>query len=112
MNVMYSRLRASACPDAASIDTATARSSPTPTFRMSAGARLMVILASGKSYPEFRKAALTRSRDSRTVQSGRPTMSNEGKPLARSASTATGTPEMPMTAQPLAIASIRNLPPH
>ena len=50
------------------------RSKPEPSFLMSAGARLMVMRVGGRSKPEFLMAERTRSRDSRTAASGRPTV--------------------------------------
>ena len=52
------------------------RSKPEPSFLMSAGARLMVMRVGGMSKPEFLMAERTRSRDSRTAASGRPTVVN------------------------------------
>jgi hypothetical protein len=43
----------------------------------------------GKSNPQFCSAARTRSRLSRTSTSGRPTIENDGNPLARWTSTVT-----------------------
>ena len=62
------------CPDAASSARAMGRSNPLPSFGSSAGARFRVIRAVGHSKPEFRIAACTRSFDSRTEASGRPTI--------------------------------------
>jgi hypothetical protein len=50
------------------------RSKPEPSFLRSAGARLMVMRVGGRSKPEFLMADRTRSRDSRTAASGRPTV--------------------------------------
>ena len=50
------------------------RSKPEPSFLMSAGARLMVIVVGRNEKPEFLIAARTRSRLSRTAASGRPTV--------------------------------------
>ena len=47
---------------------------------MLAGARLTVILLTGKTKPEFLMAVLTRSLDSLTAESGRPTISKQGSP--------------------------------
>jgi hypothetical protein len=58
---------------------------------------LAVIRVWGKSKPEFRIAERTRSRDSRTAASPRPTIVNEGRPERMSTSTKTGrgwTPSM------------------
>ena len=56
--------------------------SPGPALRRSAGARLTVIRFCGNSKPELTIAARTRSRDSRTAASGRPTTANDGRPRA------------------------------
>ena len=64
------------------------RSGPTPSGR-SAGARLTVILRAGNSNCAFCSAARTRSRDSLTSVSGRPTRLNAGNPPARCTSTVT-----------------------
>ena len=56
---------------------------------MSAGARFTVIRLIGNSYPQFFIEALTRSLDSFTAVSGKPTISNDGIPLERSVSTST-----------------------
>ena len=57
-------------------------SSPDPSFFHPAGARLTVIFLGGKEKPVFLSAARMRSRLSRTVASGRPTMENCGSPAA------------------------------
>lgn len=49
----------------------------------------------GKRKPLFLMAARTRSRDSRTAASGRPTSSKPGRPLEMLHSTMTGYPLMP-----------------
>ena len=54
-----------------------------------AGAKLMVILDTGKAKPQFLMAARTRSRASRTAASGRPTISKAGRPLDKSHSALT-----------------------
>ena len=59
---------------------ASARSKPGPAFLRSAGARFTVIRRSGNSKPELSSAARTRSRDSCTAASGRPTIVNAGRP--------------------------------
>jgi hypothetical protein len=59
------------------------KSKPLPSFRISAGARLTVILLSGKGYSEFLIAAETLSRDSLTAESGRPTIKNMGTAFSR-----------------------------
>ena len=50
------------------------RSKPEPSFRRSAGARLIVVFDGGMSYPLFFSAERTRSRLSRTAASGSPTV--------------------------------------
>ena len=60
-------------PQAASMPRAMGRSKWVPVFLTSAGARLTVILFTGKSKPEFLTAATTRSFDSLMPVSGRPT---------------------------------------
>ena len=66
-------------PLAASTPSASAASNPGPTLRRNAGARLAVIRVCGNSKPEFRIAARTRSRDSRTAVSPSPTIVNAGQ---------------------------------
>ena len=66
------------------------RSYQGPSFLMSAGARLIVICATGKGKPLLRRAVRTRSRDSRTAASGRPTTSTMGRPSRTSTSTRMG----------------------
>ena len=61
--------------------------SPGPDFGRYAGARLTVTRRFGNSKPELRTAECTRSRDSRTAASPRPTMVNPGRPVRRSTST-------------------------
>lgn len=78
--------------------TAMARSSPAPSFLMLAGARLTVIFLTGNWKPLFLRAARTRSRLSRTVASGNPTMENCGNPDERSTSTSTRWASMPTIA--------------
>ena len=79
--------RRSTIPWAASIPSAIGRSNDAPALRTSAGARLTVMRCTGKSNPELRIALRTRSRLSRTLASGRPTMVNAGKPNDTSTST-------------------------
>ena len=74
------------------------RSNDEPALRTSAGARLTVIRCGGNSNPELRIALRTRSRLSRTLGSGRPTIVNEGRPNVTSTSTWTGKASMPKTA--------------
>ena len=72
------------------------RSYTVPTFFRSAGARLMVMRETGKSKPLERMAERTRSRDSFTAASGRPTTSKAGNPPERAHSAVTGYPWMPL----------------
>ena len=72
------------------------RSYTVPTFFRSAGARLMVMRETGKSKPLERMAERTRSRDSFTAASGRPTTSKAGSPPDRAHSAVTGYPWMPL----------------
>src|SRR5262245_20324147 len=74
------------------------KSNEAPYFRMSAGARLTVIRSEGKAKPALRIAVRTRSRLSRTAESGRPTVVNAGKPLVTSTSTRTSTASIPTSA--------------
>ena len=74
---------------AARMPSAMARSRPAPSFLIFAGARFTVIFFTGKWNPLFLSAARTRSRLSRTVASGSPTMENWGRPEERSTSTST-----------------------
>ena len=71
--------RRATSPDAASTPSAIGRSNEAPALRMSAGARLTVMRSIGNSNPELRIALRTRSRLSRTLASGRPTMLNAGQ---------------------------------
>ena len=66
-------LSAGSSPLATSSPTAIARSKPGPALRTCAGARFTVRRFCGKSRPELRRAARTRSRDSRIARSGSPT---------------------------------------
>ena len=61
-------------PVAARMPSAIGRSNDEPALRMSAGARLTVTRCGGNSKPELRIALRTRSRLSRTLASGRPTI--------------------------------------
>src|SRR5438445_9507636 len=74
------------------------RSNAEPSLRVSAGARLTVIRLMGTSYPEFRTAARTRSRASRTPASGSPTAAKVGIPGLMSTSTSTTEASNPTTA--------------
>ncbi|MDR8960418.1 hypothetical protein FEP79_02786 [Burkholderia multivorans] len=77
------------CPLAARMPSAIGRSKRPDSFGRSAGARLTVMRRTGNSNPQFCSAARTRSRLSRTSRSGRPTIENDGNPLARWTSTVT-----------------------
>ncbi len=83
--------------DATSTPMAMGRSSPAPPFRTPDGARLTVVLRWGQGRPLDSNAARTRSRDSRTAASGRPTMVNPGSPFDTCTSTDTGRPSTPNT---------------
>ena len=72
------------------------RSYTVPSFRTRAGARLTVMRLTGNLAPQFFTAARTRSRDSFTAASGRPTTSNPGSPPDRKHSTDTSYPVMPV----------------
>ena len=91
---------------AASTAAASARSKPGPALRRSAGARFAVIRRCGNSKPLLTIAARTRSRDSRTAASGRPTSANDGSPRRTSASTRTSRASTPSRLKVRAIASI------
>ena len=98
------------CPVARSRHIAIARSKCAPSFLRSAGARLTVTLCVGKRNPLFFTALLTRSRDSLTAASGKPTMSQLGSPLLTSASTSTPIPSSPFSAKHFTFASILLFP--
>ena len=83
---------------AARTPSAIGRSNAVPALRTSAGARLTVMRCSGNSKPEFRIAARTRSRLSRTLASGRPTSTSAGRPNVTSTSTSTGMASTPNSA--------------
>ena len=67
------------CPAAARMPSAIGRSNDAPALRTSAGARLTVMRCGGNSKPELRIALRTRSRLSRTLASGRPTIVKRGQ---------------------------------
>src|SRR5580704_965786 len=69
-----------------------------PSFLTSAGARLIVVRPIGNLNPELVRAVLTRSRDSFTAASGRPTMTMNVSPQPAFTSTSTGYASMPLTA--------------
>src|SRR5579875_3184255 len=99
------------CPEAVSIPMAIGRSYEGPSLRKSAGARLTVMRLNGKRQPEFLIAERTRSLDSLTAVSGRPTIVKAARPLEISISTSTSAPSRPITAQLCTFASINNFPP-
>ena len=74
-------------PLAASTPTAMGRSYDVTRLRTLAGARLIVTRWAGNSKPEFRIALRTRSRLSRTLESGSPTILKAGRPNETSTST-------------------------
>ncbi len=65
-------------------------SKPAPTFLSCAGARLTTIFLGGRANPQLLNAARMRSRLSRIVLSGRPTMLKALSPIATSTSTVIG----------------------
>ena len=85
------------CRVAVRIPSAMGRSKTGPAFRVSAGARFTVIRRTGISKPEFRTAARTRSRASRTAVSGSPTIEKVGSPGLTSSSTPTMDASSPTT---------------
>ena len=74
---------------AAMIPSRMGRSYTVPSFRSRAGARFTVMRLTGNFAPQFFTAARTRSRDSFTAASGRPTTSKPGSPPDRKHSTDT-----------------------
>src|SRR5580698_6789161 len=74
------------------------RSKLGPSFRTSAGARLMVVRPMGNLNPELVSAVLTRSRDSFTAASGSPTITTIVSPQPELTSTSTGKASIPLTA--------------
>src|SRR5665213_1943902 len=77
-----------------------------PSFFTSAGARLIVERPIGTLNPELLSAVLTRSRDSFTAASGRPTMTITVSPQPHFTSTSTGKAAIPLTAADKTRASI------
>ena len=71
------------------------RSNPDPVLRRTPGARFTTTLLAGSEKPHERSAAFTRSRDSCTEASARPTMEKPGIPFAMTTSTSTGTASTP-----------------
>ena len=104
MSAMSRRLTS---PVAARTPSAIGRSNDDPALRTSAGARLTVTRCGGNSKPEFRIALRTRSRLSRTLASGRPTIVKVGSPNDTSTSTWTGQASTPKTAAVRTQASTR-----
>jgi hypothetical protein len=99
-NSMPSSRRASTRPDAARMPSAIGRSKRPDSLGRSAGARLTVTrLLCGKAKPLSDSAARTRSRDSRTSVSTRPTSVKLGRPLARCTSTRTAGASSPSRAR-------------
>ena len=98
------------CPEAAKMPSKMGRSYTGPSFFRSAGARFTVMRRSGKSKPQLRAAARTRSLDSFTEASGSPTISKAGSPLDRSHSHNTGTPSMPRSPAANTFATIPSTP--
>ena len=70
----FSRCSVSNCSLAATMPMAMGRSKLGPSFFTSAGARLIVVRPKVKLKPELVSAVITRSRDSFTAASGKPTM--------------------------------------
>src|SRR3989304_7344875 len=85
------------CSEAAKIPTAIAKSKAGPDFGKSAGAKFTVNRRSAILADEFLIAARTRSFDSSTALSGKPTILKAGKPEEISASTSIGKASSPTT---------------
>ena len=96
------------CPPAARTASAIGRSKLLPALRRSAGARFTVMRCGGNSRPALRIALRTRSRLSRTLASGRPTIVNSGRPKLTSASTRTSSADTPTSAAVKVKASTRS----
>ena len=94
-NAMPSTRSGSSAPDATSTPMAIGRSSPAPPLRSPDGARFTVTRRRGQLRPLDKRAARTRSRDSRTAASGRPTTVNPGRPFETWTSTNTMVPSTP-----------------
>src|SRR5262252_11230343 len=94
-------------PMAARMPSAMGRSKEAPSLRTSAGARFTVMRSEGKGKPALRMAVRTRSRLSRTAESGSPTVVNAGSPAVTSTSTRTSTPSTPSSAADSMRASTR-----
>ena len=82
-------------PLAPSSPRAIGRSKAGPSLRRSAGARLTTTRVRGTLRPLLRRAPRTRSRDSCTAASARPTISRPGRPGPMSTSTVTGRTSRP-----------------
>jgi hypothetical protein len=95
-------------PVAARIPRAIGKSNEAPSFRRSAGARFTVIRSDGNGNPALRIAVRTRSRLSRTAESGSPTVVKAGRPGATSTSTRTSAASTPTRAADKIRASTRN----
>ena len=85
------------------------RSYTVPSLRWLAGARFTVMRLTGNLAPQALMAARTRSRDSRTAASGRPTTSKAGSPPDRKHSTDTSYPLMPLRPRDR---TVTTMPPH
>ena len=83
---------------AAIIPSAIAKSKWLPSFGMSAGAKLTMTRLAGMARPEAVSAACTRSLDSATALSGKPTKMNRTCPLATCTCTSTGRASIPSNA--------------
>ena len=101
--------RSLTAPVAARMPSAIGRSNEVPSLRTSAGARFTVMRSDGKAKPALRMAVRTRSRLSRTAESGRPTVVNAGKPGATSTSTRTSAASTPTSAAERTRASTKRL---
>src|SRR6188472_1393438 len=83
------------------------RSKLGPSLRKAAGARLIVVFPNGMRKPELASAVLTRSRDSLTAASGKPTITINESLKPESTSTSTGQASIPFTAAEQTFASMR-----
>jgi hypothetical protein len=98
----------SICLVATSSASAMGRSKPELALRSSAGARFTVTRLAGRVYPEFKSAAMTRSRLSFTAPEASPTIVQLGSPGATSTSTMTSQASMPRTVADRIDASMTN----
>jgi len=94
------------CSVAPRMPTAIGKSKLGPSFLTSAGARLIVVRPIGNLKPELVRAVLTRSRDSLTAASGKPTMTMTVSPQPAFTSTSTKYASMPMTAAEQTLANM------